>query len=298
MKFSAAFFTAALVASVVAAPFEERAAEGELVPGKKHIMPLYTATKTAATPSKVKRQGESDPITYQGGRVMTGAVKVYNIFYGTWSATQTGLLNTLGGNLATSSYFNAEKTYTSSSGVAIGGPVTLGGSTTMSSSTYGTTLSDASLPKIVAAAIKQAGWPTSNSAIYFINTASNIKESSGFCSQYCGFHTTSTINGVSGVPYAFIGNPSGSSSCLNGCAPNNQQVSPNGDVGVDAMASIYSHEYMETLSDVNGDAWYDDQGQENADKCAYQYGTTHTLSNGAIYNEAVSIFPKKLHPGC
>jgi len=31
-------------------------------------------------------------------------------------------------------------------------------------------------------------------------------------------------------------------------------------------------------------AWFDQRGQENADKCAWHFGTTQTAQNGSQYN--------------
>ena len=45
---------------------------------------------------------------------------------------------------------------------------------------------------------------------------------------------------------------------------------PNGDVGVDGMVSIFAHELAEAASDPHLDAWADEGGNENADKCQYK----------------------------
>jgi hypothetical protein len=50
------------------------------------------------------------------------------------------------------------------------------------------------------------------------------------------------------------------------------------------MASIISHELEEAVTDPDLNAWYDNRGYENADKCAWTFGTTTTLSSGAKYN--------------
>ena len=50
------------------------------------------------------------------------------------------------------------------------------------------------------------------------------------------------------------------------------------------MASIIAHESEEAISDPDLNAWYDSRGAENADKCAWTFGTTSTASNGAKYN--------------
>ena len=50
------------------------------------------------------------------------------------------------------------------------------------------------------------------------------------------------------------------------------------------MASIIAHELEETVTDPDLNAWYDSRGAENADKCAWTFGATHTASNGSLYN--------------
>jgi len=45
-----------------------------------------------------------------------------------------------------------------------------------------------------------------------------------------------------------------------------------------------AHELEEAVTDPDLNAWYDRRGAENADKCAWTFGTTSTLSTGAKYN--------------
>lgn len=50
------------------------------------------------------------------------------------------------------------------------------------------------------------------------------------------------------------------------------------------MASVITHELEETVTDPNLNAWYDTLGNENADKCAWTFGTTYTVSNDSLAN--------------
>ena len=49
------------------------------------------------------------------------------------------------------------------------------------------------------------------------------------------------------------------------------------------MASVIAHELEEMVTDPNLNAWFDLRGAENADKCAWTFGTTYTV-NGALAN--------------
>ena len=62
-------------------------------------------------------------------------------------------------------------------------------------------------------------------------------------------------------------------------------VSPNNNVGADAMASIVAHELEEAATDPDLNAWWDVRGYENADKCAWTFGQKlSTTSTGAYFN--------------
>src|SRR5206468_2714953 len=120
--------------------------------------------------------------------------------------------------------------------------------------------------------------PSDTKGVYFVLTASDVNETSGLCTQYCGWHTNDSIGGAD-IKYALIGN---AGRCLSSCA--DQSVGPNGDAGADGSASILAHELEETATDPDLNAWYDSRGEENADKCAWTFGSTSTASNGALYN--------------
>jgi hypothetical protein len=53
------------------------------------------------------------------------------------------------------------------------------------------------------------------------------------------------------------------------------------------MASIIAHELEEAVTDPDLNAWYDGRGAENADKCAWTFGTTYHAPNGALANVAL-----------
>jgi hypothetical protein len=50
------------------------------------------------------------------------------------------------------------------------------------------------------------------------------------------------------------------------------------------MANIVAHELEEAVTDQDLNAWYDNRGFENADKCAWTFSTTSTATNGSQYN--------------
>jgi hypothetical protein len=220
-------------------------------------------------------------IQYHGGSVMTATKTIYVIWYGNWSGNSaTTILPSLFSGIGGSSYFNINTTYTNSAGTKVSNAVTYGGSTTDSYS-QGTTLTDAKVKSVVSSAITSGRLPKNTNGVYFVLTSADVNESSGFCTQYCGWHTHGTISSAD-IKYSFVGNPD---RCITSCA--DQSVGPNGNAGADGMASIIAHELEEAASDPDLNAWYDSSGAENADKCAWTFGSTSTASNGAQYNMTI-----------
>jgi hypothetical protein len=217
-------------------------------------------------------------INYHGGPVMTGTVHAYYIWYGNWTGNSaTTILTDFMQNIGGSPYYNINTTYYDGSNVHVSNSVTLAGSTTDNYS-QGTAFGDAGVQAIVASAISSGRLPKDTNGVYFVITSADVNETSGFCTQYCGWHTHGTISG-SDIKYSFIGNPE---RCLSACAW--QSTSPNGNAGADGAASIIAHELEEATSDPDLNAWYDTRGYENADKCAWTFGTTYTVANGSIAN--------------
>jgi hypothetical protein len=62
---------------------------------------------------------------------------------------------------------------------------------------------------------------------------------------------------------------------------------PNGN-SADATLNVVSHEHNEAITDQQGSAWYDSQGAENGDKCAWNFGTALGTANGAKYNQLIN----------
>ncbi len=210
-------------------------------------------------------------INYHGGPLILNGVAVHFIWYQCsqpWSATEESILDNLGQSIGGSPYFNINSTYYDGTGTHVLNSVSRAADATNNCS-LGTSLTDGNIQSIVAAQS-----PTDTAGVYFVMTSQDVNETSGFCTQYCGWHTHATINGRD-IKYAFVGNPARCpSACTNGTAP------PNGDVGADGAASIIAHELEEATTDPDLNAWYDSRGEENADKCAWKFGTTYNNGTG------------------
>jgi phosphate-induced protein 1 len=226
-------------------------------------------------------------INYHGGPVMKGnPVHTYVIWYGNWAGTGSNtaatrsLIEHFLGTIGGSAIELVNTTYGDNSG-NVSGNVSFNGSTIVSSSTN---LSDSGVRTQVANALSSGRLPTDSNGVYFVLTSSNISETSGFCTSYCGWHTHSTINGVD-IKYSFVGNVD---RCPSGCEI--QRTGPNSPAtnvgGADGMANVISHELEEAISDPDLNAWFDTSGQENADKCNFNFGATHTCNANGLCTPA------------
>jgi hypothetical protein len=234
--------------------------------GGPHRPPLFPA------PTRVRMI----PISYHGGPVLRNPT-IYFIWYGTWAAGDIALLETLASHIGASPYANIWTTYYDFTGQPIPNTATFGGSTTDAYSS-GHILSDFSVQSIVQRAISNQSLPLDPNGVYFVLTADDVNEISGFCTKYCGWHKNVAVTG-SRVNIAFIGN---AAFCPDACET--QAVSPNNSPGADSSASVVAHELEESITDPFATAWYDSEGEEIADKCAYTYGATTTLPNGSLTN--------------
>ncbi len=213
---------------------------------------------------------------------MLGQNHVYYIYYGNWSVdpNAAGILSAFANSLNGSGYYNILTQYYSGGTPSyISNSVLPGGSTT---STYvpsnPTNLIDSDILGIVQAAINGHSLPLDPNGIYFVLTAPGVGESSGFLTTYCGWHTAAFFNNT-WVKYAFVGDGGNNSGCSAQFGN-----SPNGDPPVDAMISVIAHELSETVTDPLINAWYDTNGQEIGDKCAWNFGTIFAAPNGSNAN--------------
>jgi len=86
---------------------------------------------------------------------------------------------------------------------------------------------------------------------------------------YCAWHSAGTCSGQL-VQFAFFFNLDGDS----GCDP--QDTRTVHSQGLEALVNVTGHELEEARSDpASPGAWYDGQGYENADKCAWTFGAPY-----------------------
>ena len=151
---------------------------------------------------------------------MTGPVNLHYIWYGNWTGNgAVGILTTFGKNLGGSPYYNINTTYTDGAGNHITNAINFGASTTDNYS-QGTALSDSAIQAVVLNAISSGRLPLDQYGIYLVLTSADVTATSGFCTQYCGWHTHTT-SGTTHIKYAFVGDPT---RCPSACQQQVEQI--------------------------------------------------------------------------
>jgi len=119
---------------------------------------------------------------------------------------------------------------------------------------------------------------------------------------FCAYHSYTTCSGIP-VQFAFFFNLDGDA----GCDP--QDTSSHSE-GLAALVNVSAHELSEARTDPRNGGWYDNSGAENADKCAWTFGTDAIqLTNGtkwkmqgnwsnAAYNARTGYKNSSGQPGC
>lgn len=257
---------------------------------------------------------ENLPIIYRGGSVMTQPVDVYYIWYGNWiDANTTSILEEFMRNLGTSPWYQIDTAYyqqigvtpiLSDSGTGEAGDAGLPKIYVTSQINFvksvsvgytrGTTLQDSDISGIVGDAITANLVPADPNAVYFVLTSADVQEATGFCYQYCGWHSNYIINNQN-LHVAFIGDTGFCEWCnlKEKYAEAGVPTSPNNDWSADSMASVIAHELVESVTNPNPNdttgysSWVDYDGEEVGDKCAWTFGQPFETPNKSVANVTI-----------
>jgi len=224
--------------------------------------------------------------------VLQSATNVVAVYWSTGAIYNGGPVNTKGSgsqdgslvgyflrNLGGSSYFNINTTYTDGSGTPINNTVNYTGFWATGTAPPKSP-SDADMLALLKTGFDSGKLTYNANTLYAIFTPSGINLGGGFGTQYCAYHWYGTVNGNTVLYAAMPYNQQYPGVCTNGTA------APNGDAAADAEVNTLAHETEETTTDLLGTAWFDVRGQENADKCAWNFGTTQDNGTG-IWNITV-----------
>jgi hypothetical protein len=227
-------------------------------------------------------------INYHGGPVMSSPSSLYYIWYGNWAnSTTPAILTDFASNIGNSPYFNINGTYYNSKNIPVYTGVRYGGATTDNYS-FGQNLNQSAIGSIVGNAIGSGRLPFDPNGVYMVLVSPDIAESSSYCANpgYIGYHTYSSIS-FTDIKVAFIGNSDRCPALFSGVP-----TGPNGNRSADIMASVVAHELVETVTDPNINAWWDDAlglSGENGDKCAWNWGNGIYNAGGGTANIRLGV---------
>jgi hypothetical protein len=208
-----------------------------------------------------------------GGPVMTTGAVVRAIYWGsTWSPSNAKVagLGTFYQGITKSPYLQTTNEFTLSG--KDGAPVTYEGAYVDTSGVGRRTPSTTAVQNEVCKVLSAKGeTPVSNG--YYPVYVDQKRGHAG----YCAWHSWGSCSGVQ-IQFGFFFNLDGDP----GCDP--ADTTTGHTQGLAALANVSGHELSETVTDPRGNAWYDNGGAENADKCAWTFGhASLTFSNGTVW---------------
>jgi len=226
---------------------------------------VYPAKGTAGPGGK-----PASLLSYHGGPIRTGGTAVHAIFWGnSWNSNPGDKITGVDAfytGVGGTSYAGTNTEYTNSGGAHVSSAVSYSG-------------------HIVDSIAAPSGAPSTSAVLAEVAHATNNNVTTGdyypvYSDQprgnagYCAWHSSGSIGGHQiqfGFFFKLDGDP--------GCDPGSSlDAKTSVSQGMTALGNVTGHELSEMLTDPQLNAWYDRQGAENADKCAWKFsGKTLTF---------------------
>jgi hypothetical protein len=223
------------------------------------------APKIAPVRNNAGKAGTStNNLTYHFGPVMTQPVAVTPIYWGPkWADPvfmgdkNTGL-SALYASYNGSSHADISTQYTQSSGAKTSKVVTV------NLSIKDTSTASSSTANVLSKVVATVGFLNLSNDGYYPVYTDLPRGNAG----YCAWHSAGTVTqgGISKtIKFAFFFDLTGDA----GCDP--ADLRNDYSQATEALANVSIHEIAEAMTDPQLNAWYDKQGYENADKCAWKF---------------------------
>lgn len=236
-----------------------------------HVLP-----PNAGGAGKNNSPAATSNLTYHNGPVMSASVNVVPLYWGTsWAnASFTGDkiagLKSLYAGYNNSTYANISTQYLDSSKQSTSKSVTVDSATNIDLS-----IASSDSTKIFNKIVEKFSGTLSPNSFYPVYT--DIPRGNA---GYCAWHSYGTVtqSGITfKVKFAFFFSLAGDSGCSASYdASSYSKVTQ-------SLANVSAHELAEAMTDPELNAWYDKQGYENADKCAWKFSGVQTLSNDSTW---------------
>eukprot|EP00850_Spirogloea_muscicola_P009812 SM000056S17930 [mRNA] locus=s56:143733:145664:- [translate_table: standard] len=244
---------------------------------------------------------KSAPPAYRGGPIMSSGINVYIIWYGGWSAPEKAVVLGFLASLSTGAppgllpagmptvqgWWDIQTGYTDSTGAAVSAAIAVKGQLVDNYSLGKGVLTDDSINSLISTYTAAGQLPyDADSSLYVVLTSADVVVREFCMSAMCGYHTWDNFGpSTATLKYVFVGNAQ--TQCATACTPyggGSPFVAPHGDNGLDGMVSILAHELAEAANDPLISAWGQPSGgDESADLCSWQFGTTYATPSGAAH---------------
>jgi hypothetical protein len=259
------------VAALAAAAAATAGAQGPSLNAADRAGTVWERGQQIAAAHANPHGNKSPNLIFHGGPVQWNGTDVYPIFWGTswgnYGGDEIAGINSFYAHVGGSSYLGTNTEYYDSSNRHVSTSVTGHASVTDASAAP----SRAPSTTTVLAEVAKM-YPNPTAGAYYPVYIDQPRGSTG----YCAWHSAGTINGTP-VQFGFFFKLDGDS----GCDPNSPDTSMS--EGLAALGNVSGHELSEMLTDPQLNAWYDSQGNENADKCAWTFGSS-VINFGGGYN--------------
>ena len=214
------------------------------------------------------------PMIWHGGPVQQNP-HIYIVYWG-WKSDPSGVapvMNAFFGGVGGSQWLSSQTQYTDSTGNVGNQSGMLAGTWSDNTNRLASPVTQSALAAEARRAVKHFVGSYSVSSNYIIATPHHHSES-GFGTQWCAYHsTTSTKAGpVSWTYMPYM--PDAGASCGSGFV--------NTPGTLDGVSIVGGHEQAETMTDPQLNAWYDVNGAETGDKCAWTGLQNTTFSTGTF----------------
>ena len=233
--------------------------------------PVLTAGNPAgivfARGSRPGGGGKNPNLAYHGGAVMTAPAAATAIFWGSswpgYSGDKITGIDSFYNGVGGTSYLGTTTEYTDGTGAHVANGLSYSGHLVDSDAASSRAPSTSTVLGVVATALTANGQAPVENGYYPV-----YSDQPRGHANYCAWHSWGTIDGTL-VQFAFFFNLDGD----RGCDPNDGYSDGHSE-GLAALGNVSGHELSETVTDRHGDAWYDSSGAENADKCAWTFGSS------------------------
>ncbi|GJP76765.1 hypothetical protein CLOP_g7227 [Closterium sp. NIES-67] len=214
--------------------------------------------------------------------VMWKPIRVYVVWYGYFSEPQKQLVRTLTGSFSPDDnpavtvplWWNINRLYYDQEGRFISRNVTWAKEKDDTGYSRGKSLWLTDVEAVIATAIATSELPYDEDGVYFVLSDQYVNQqwssTDKFCVSFCGWHYFGSAPSRGDFIYSWVGRAD--KLCPTSCIAADVRTAakaPNKDPGMDGLLSVYAHELAEAASSPFVSTWFDNDGEENADKCAW-----------------------------